>query len=188
MSACRPRLKSTDSVITGYRDHGHMLVAGIPANAVMAELTGRAAGISKGKGGSMHMFSVEHGFYGGHGIVGGAGVARHRAWLSRTNIAAMAASPWPISVMARRTRARSMKASTWPSCGSCRSSSSSRTTSTPWAPASTAPHPKTCCIAAAKASGCRACRSMAWTCRRCAAQRRSRSIGCAPARGRCCSN
>ena len=62
-------LQETDSVITGYRDHGHMLAAGIPANAVMAELTGRAAGISKGKGGSMHMFSVEHGFYGGHGIV-----------------------------------------------------------------------------------------------------------------------
>ena len=62
-------LQKTDSVITGYRDHGHMLVAGIPANAVMAELTGRAAGISRGKGGSMHMFSVEHGFYGGHGIV-----------------------------------------------------------------------------------------------------------------------
>lgn len=62
-------LAKTDSVITGYRDHGHMLVAGIPANAVMAELTGRAAGISGGKGGSMHMFSVEHGFYGGHGIV-----------------------------------------------------------------------------------------------------------------------
>ncbi|WP_426164170.1 pyruvate dehydrogenase (acetyl-transferring) E1 component subunit alpha [Sandarakinorhabdus sp. DWP1-3-1] len=62
-------LDKTDSVITGYRDHGHMLAAGIPANAVMAELTGRQAGISKGKGGSMHMFSVEHGFYGGHGIV-----------------------------------------------------------------------------------------------------------------------
>ncbi len=62
-------LQKTDSVITGYRDHGHMLAAGIPANAVMAELTGRQAGISKGKGGSMHMFSVEHGFYGGHGIV-----------------------------------------------------------------------------------------------------------------------
>ena len=62
-------LNKTDSVITGYRDHGHMLAAGIPANAVMAELTGRAAGISRGKGGSMHMFSVEHGFYGGHGIV-----------------------------------------------------------------------------------------------------------------------
>ena len=58
-----------DSVITGYRDHGHMLACGIPAKVVMAELTGRAAGISRGKGGSMHMFSVEHGFYGGHGIV-----------------------------------------------------------------------------------------------------------------------
>ncbi len=62
-------LNKTDSVITGYRDHGHMIAAGIPPKAVMAELTGRAAGISKGKGGSMHMFSVEHGFYGGHGIV-----------------------------------------------------------------------------------------------------------------------
>ena len=62
-------LKPTDSVITGYRDHGHMLAAGIDPKVVMAELTGRAAGISKGKGGSMHMFSVEHGFYGGHGIV-----------------------------------------------------------------------------------------------------------------------
>ena len=59
-----------DSVITGYRDHGHMLAYGIDPNVIMAELTGRAAGISKGKGGSMHMFSVEHGFYGGHGIVG----------------------------------------------------------------------------------------------------------------------
>src|SRR5579871_2495224 len=59
-----------DSVVTGYREHGHMLACGIDPKAVMAELTGRAAGISKGKGGSMHMFSVEHGFYGGHGIVG----------------------------------------------------------------------------------------------------------------------
>jgi pyruvate dehydrogenase E1 component alpha subunit len=59
-----------DSVITGYRDHGHMLAYKIDPNIIMAELTGRAAGISKGKGGSMHMFSVEHGFYGGHGIVG----------------------------------------------------------------------------------------------------------------------
>ncbi len=62
-------LAKTDSVITGYRDHGHMLAAGIDPKVVMAELTGRHAGISKGKGGSMHMFSVEHGFYGGHGIV-----------------------------------------------------------------------------------------------------------------------
>lgn len=59
-----------DSVITGYRDHGHMLAYGIDPKAIMAELTGRGAGISKGKGGSMHMFSVEHKFYGGHGIVG----------------------------------------------------------------------------------------------------------------------
>jgi len=58
-----------DSVITGYRDHGHMLACGIDPDIVMAELTGREAGISRGKGGSMHMFSVEHGFYGGHGIV-----------------------------------------------------------------------------------------------------------------------
>jgi pyruvate dehydrogenase E1 component alpha subunit len=59
-----------DSVITGYRDHGHMLAYGIDPKLIMAELTGRAAGISLGKGGSMHMFSTEHRFYGGHGIVG----------------------------------------------------------------------------------------------------------------------
>ncbi len=59
-----------DSVITGYRDHGHMLAYGIDPKLIMAELTGRAAGISRGKGGSMHMFSVDHRFYGGHGIVG----------------------------------------------------------------------------------------------------------------------
>ena len=63
-------LSDKDSVITGYRDHGHMLLCGIPPKDVMAELTGRQAGISKGKGGSMHMFSVEHKFYGWHGIVG----------------------------------------------------------------------------------------------------------------------
>ncbi len=59
-----------DSVITGYRDHGHMLAYGLDPKVIMAELTGRQAGISKGKGGSMHMFSVEKRFYGGHGIVG----------------------------------------------------------------------------------------------------------------------
>ncbi|HKT85502.1 MAG TPA: pyruvate dehydrogenase (acetyl-transferring) E1 component subunit alpha [Novosphingobium sp.] len=69
-----------DSVITGYRDHGHMLAYGIDPKVIMAELTGRESGISKGKGGSMHMFSIEHRFYGGHGIVGaqvplGAGLA-----------------------------------------------------------------------------------------------------------------
>jgi pyruvate dehydrogenase E1 component alpha subunit len=59
-----------DQVITGYRQHGHMIAAGIDPKIVMAELTGRAPGASKGKGGSMHMFSVEDDFYGGHGIVG----------------------------------------------------------------------------------------------------------------------
>ncbi|MEM7198252.1 MAG: thiamine pyrophosphate-dependent enzyme, partial [Pseudomonadota bacterium] len=58
-----------DSVITGYRDHGHMLACGMDASGVMAELTGRIGGYSKGKGGSMHMFSHEKNFYGGHGIV-----------------------------------------------------------------------------------------------------------------------
>ncbi len=59
-----------DQVITAYRAHGHMLVCGVDPKAVMAELTGRAAGVSKGKGGSMHMFETSVDFYGGHGIVG----------------------------------------------------------------------------------------------------------------------
>jgi pyruvate dehydrogenase E1 component alpha subunit len=59
-----------DQVITGYRDHGHMLATGMDPKGVMAELTGRRSGYSKGKGGSMHMFSKEKKFYGGHGIVG----------------------------------------------------------------------------------------------------------------------
>jgi pyruvate dehydrogenase E1 component alpha subunit len=67
MQAC---LKPGDSVITSYRDHGHMLACDMDPKGVMAELTGRAGGYSKGKGGSMHMFSREKGFYGGHGIVG----------------------------------------------------------------------------------------------------------------------
>ena len=62
-------LKDGDEVITGYRDHGHMLACGMDPKGVMAELTGRQHGYSKGKGGSMHMFSVEKGFFGGHGIV-----------------------------------------------------------------------------------------------------------------------
>ena len=63
-------LKDGDQVITGYRDHGHMLATGMEARGVMAELTGRQGGYSRGKGGSMHMFSKEKNFYGGHGIVG----------------------------------------------------------------------------------------------------------------------
>ncbi|TVR08571.1 MAG: pyruvate dehydrogenase (acetyl-transferring) E1 component subunit alpha [Salinarimonadaceae bacterium] len=62
--------KDGDQVITGYRDHGHMLVTGMDPKGVLAELTGRRGGYSRGKGGSMHMFSKEKHFYGGHGIVG----------------------------------------------------------------------------------------------------------------------
>jgi pyruvate dehydrogenase E1 component alpha subunit len=73
-------LKPGDQIITAYRDHGHMLATGMDAKGVMAELTGRRHGYSKGKGGSMHMFSVEKNFFGGHGIVGtpaplGTGIA-----------------------------------------------------------------------------------------------------------------
>lgn len=72
--------KEGDQRITSYRDHGHMLACGMDPNGVMAELTGREGGYSRGKGGSMHMFSAEKNFYGGHGIVGaqvplGAGLA-----------------------------------------------------------------------------------------------------------------
>ena len=63
-------LSEQDTVITAYRDHGHMLATGMDPKGVMAELTGRIDGYSKGKGGSMHMFSRDKGFYGGHGIVG----------------------------------------------------------------------------------------------------------------------
>ncbi len=73
-------LSPEDTVITAYRDHGHMLACGMDAKGVMAELMGRATGYSKGKGGSMHMFSREKNFMGGHGIVGanvslGTGIA-----------------------------------------------------------------------------------------------------------------
>jgi pyruvate dehydrogenase E1 component subunit alpha len=63
-------MADADQMITGYRDHGHMLACGMDPKGVMAELTGRRGGYSKGKGGSMHMFSTEKNFFGGHGIVG----------------------------------------------------------------------------------------------------------------------
>ncbi len=84
-------LKAGDEVITGYRDHGHMLACGMDAKGVMAELTGRTHGYSKGKGGSMHMFSVERGFFGGHGIVGaqvplGTGLAFANRYRGNDNV------------------------------------------------------------------------------------------------------
>src|SRR5688500_14912853 len=80
-----------DTVITSYRDHGHMLACGMDAKGVMAELTGRRGGYAKGKGGSMHMFSVEKGFFGGHGIVGaqvslGTGLAFSNTYRGNDNV------------------------------------------------------------------------------------------------------
>jgi pyruvate dehydrogenase E1 component alpha subunit len=84
-------IKAGDEVITGYRDHGHMLACGMDPKGVMAELTGRQHGYSKGKGGSMHMFSVEAGFFGGHGIVGaqvplGTGLAFANRYRGNDNV------------------------------------------------------------------------------------------------------
>ncbi len=83
--------KPGDKRITSYRDHGHMLACGMEARGVMAELTGRIGGFSKGKGGSMHMFSKERHFYGGHGIVAaqvplGAGLALADKYLGNDNV------------------------------------------------------------------------------------------------------
>jgi pyruvate dehydrogenase E1 component alpha subunit len=80
-----------DQVITGYRDHGHMLACGMDPREVMAELTGRATGSSHGKGGSMHMFSTAADFYGGHGIVGaqvslGTGLAMANRYRDNGNV------------------------------------------------------------------------------------------------------
>lgn len=80
-----------DKFITAYRDHGHALALGVSANAVMAELYGKATGCSGGKGGSMHMFSKEHNFLGGHGIVGaqiplGAGIAMAEQYNGTKNL------------------------------------------------------------------------------------------------------
>lgn len=84
-------LRPEDAMITAYRDHAHAIAKGVSANAVMAELYGKATGCSKGKGGSMHMFSSEHHFFGGHGIVGGqiplgAGIAFAEKYKGTDNV------------------------------------------------------------------------------------------------------
>ena len=88
---CRAAMKEGDQMITGYRDHGHMLACGMESRGVMAELTGREGGYSRGKGGSMHMFSTEKHFYGGHGIVGaqvplGAGLGFANKYLGNGSV------------------------------------------------------------------------------------------------------
>ena len=84
-------ITENDAVITSYRDHGHMLACGMESRGVMAELTGRATGYSRGKGGSMHMFSKEKNFYGGHGIVAaqvpiGTGIAFAQRYSKTENV------------------------------------------------------------------------------------------------------
>ena len=88
---CRAAMIEGDQMITGYRDHGHMLACGMESRGVMAELTGREGGYSRGKGGSMHMFSTDKKFYGGHGIVGaqvpiGAGLGFANKYLENGNV------------------------------------------------------------------------------------------------------
>eukprot|EP01035_Chromulina_nebulosa_P068992 gene68992-94548_t len=108
--------KEGDQVITGYRDHGHMLACGMESRGVMAELTGRAGGYSRGKGGSMHMFSKERNFFGGHGIVGaqvslGTGLAFSNHY--RGNDRVTTTKPAPTS-----TDAPPSTPSIWPGTGS----------------------------------------------------------------------
>mgnify|MGYP001194707834 CR=1 FL=1 len=84
-------IDKNDCVVTTYRDHGHMIARGLEPKRIMSELTGRASGYSKGKGGSMHMFSKKNNFYGGHGIVGaqvpiGTGVAFSLKYENKKNI------------------------------------------------------------------------------------------------------
>ena len=127
-----------DKRITSYRDHGHMLACGMDPKGVMAELTGREGGYSKGKGGSMHMFSREKHFYGGHGIVAaqvplGAGLAFADKYKGNGRVT------FTYFGDGARTRARWPRPTTWRSFGICRWSSSSRTTSTPWGPRSSGP-------------------------------------------------
>ncbi len=91
VTGCQAAMIEGDQMITGYRDHGHMLACGMESRGVMAELTGREGGYSRGKGGSMHMFSTEKHFYGGHGIVGaqvpiGAGLALANKYTGNGNV------------------------------------------------------------------------------------------------------
>ena len=176
-------LTEKDSVITGYRDHGHMLLCGIPPQDVMAELTGRAAGISKGKGGSMHMFSVEHKFYGGHGIVGaqvslGTGLAFSHKY-SEDGGVCLAYFGDGASNQGQVYESFNM-AELWklPIIYVIENNQYAMGTSVNRASAEDQ------LFRRGEASGFRGFRSMAWTCWRAAVRPRKRLRGCARARGR----
>ena len=115
-------LKEGDSVITGYRDHGHMLVCDMDPRRVMAELTGRSTATPRARAARCTCSPATSGFYGGHGIVGaqvplGTGLAFAHKYREDGGICRL-----PTWATARSTRARSTRPSTWPRCGSCRSS------------------------------------------------------------------
>lgn len=120
-------LKPTDYICSTYRDHVHALSAGIPPRAVMAELFGKATGCSKGRGGSMHLFSVEHNFLGGYAFVaegipvatGAAFSAKYRG-TDQVTVCFLGMGP--------ATTANFTNVSTWPPSGSCLSSTWWRTT------------------------------------------------------------
>ena len=177
-----------DSVITGYRDHGHMLAYGIDPKVIMAELTGRAAGISKGKGGSMHMFSVDHGFYGGHGIVGaqvplGTGLAFKHKYAEDGGVCLTYLGDGAVNQGQVYEAFNMAKLWNLPVIYAIENNQYAMGTSIERSSAEPllyrrgrgAPHS-------------RACRSTAWTCWRCAARPRSRSTGPAAARGRSSSS
>jgi pyruvate dehydrogenase E1 component alpha subunit len=176
-------VRDKDAVITSYRDHGHMLACGMDPKGVMAELTGRSGGYSKGKGGSMHMFSREKSFYGGHGIVGaqvpiGTGLAFAHKYNGNKNVsltyfgdgsanqgqvyeAMNMAALWKLPVVYIIENNR-----------------------TAWAPRSSAPRPPPNSIATARPSASPASGWTAWTCWRCGRPARRPSSTRAAGRGR----
>ena len=122
-------LSPGDYSLGTYRGHAHALARGAPADAVLAELLGREGGICGGKGGSMHITSVAHGYYGSYAIVGAhLPIACGLAWAAK--IRAPGRSPCASSATGRPTSGRSTRRSTWPRCGGCRSCSCARTTGT----------------------------------------------------------
>ena len=137
---------------------------GLDPKGVMAELTGRQGGLSQGQGRLDAHVLQRAPLLWRQRHRRRAGVARHRAGLCRQIQGRRLRQPRPISATARPTRARSMRASTWPSSGSCRWSTSSRTTATAWAPRSSAPRRSRSLPSAAWASTSPASRSTAWMC------------------------